>query len=177
MSVETPVHPGWRAAFAALAIVLAVVVELAVLTRLSLPGATPDLVTVTVVSLALAAGPAFGALSGFAAGLALDLAPPGDTQAGRWVLVLALIGYGAGLARRDADRPGVVPLGLATAGAGAAAVLHAAVGAILGDPRVQWPVVGRLLPTVLLYALVLSPFVVPAVSAVARRLGPDADPT
>ena len=40
-------------------------------------------------------------LVGFAAGLALDLAPPADHLAGRWALALVVVGYVAGRARRD----------------------------------------------------------------------------
>ncbi|MDP9417074.1 MAG: rod shape-determining protein MreD, partial [Actinomycetota bacterium] len=107
------------------------------------------------------------------AGLALDLAPPADTTVGRWALVLSLVGYAAGLVRADPERSVVVPLLVATGAATAAMLLFAGVGALLGDPRVRWPLVADLLPTAVLYALVLSPFVVPGVLAIARRLGPD----
>ena len=51
-----------------LAVLFAVIVEVTLLSRLGLPGATPDLVVVTVVALALAMGPTQGAAAGFVAG-------------------------------------------------------------------------------------------------------------
>lgn len=57
-------------------IVLAVMVQLTLLSRLGLPGATPDLVVVSVVALALAYGPVAGAVVGFVAGLVLGFTPP-----------------------------------------------------------------------------------------------------
>ncbi|MCX8526745.1 MAG: hypothetical protein ORN20_01230, partial [Candidatus Nanopelagicales bacterium] len=48
---------------------IAVIVQVTLLTRLGLPGATPDLVVVTVVALALALGRLPGAIAGFGAGV------------------------------------------------------------------------------------------------------------
>jgi len=82
-------------------VVVALVVQVSVLARLQLPGAVPDLVLLTVVGLALVYGPVSGSLIGFGAGLLADLAPPADHAAGRYALVLCVIGYLAGLARPD----------------------------------------------------------------------------
>ena len=43
----------------------AVVIQVTLLSRLGLPGATPDIVVVTVVAIALATGPVQGAVAGF----------------------------------------------------------------------------------------------------------------
>jgi rod shape-determining protein MreD len=166
--------PASRAALTAALVVVALTVQVTFLTRLSLPGATPDLVLVTVVALALAHGPALGVLAGFGAGLAVDLVPPADHEVGRWALVLALLGYLAGLGAPTARRSAVLPVVVAGSAAAASVLLYAAVGWLIDDPQVTWPAVSGLLPTAALYAVVLSPFVVSGVLALAHRLEPDA---
>jgi len=165
--------PAGRVLFAALLLVVALAVQLAVLARLPLPGATPDLVLLAVVSLALANGPGFGLVSGFAAGLATDLVPPADHAVGRWALVLTLVGYFAGLARGETRRSAFVPLFVVALSAAASVLLYAGLGALVDDPHVTWPAVSEILPTAVLYCVVLSAFVVPAVLRLADRFEPD----
>lgn len=165
--------PGRRVLLAVALVVVAAALQVTVLARLPLPGATPDLLLLVVVGLALAYGPGFGLAAGFGAGLAADLAPPADHEVGRWALVLTLIGYLAGMARDESRRSAFVPL-VVVAVAGAASVLmYAGLGALMDDPNVTWPAVRDLLPTAVVYDVVLSAFVVPAVLAMARRAEPD----
>jgi len=92
--------PGLARVLLAAALVLAALaVQVAMLSRLPLPGATPDLVLLVVVALALAHGSTFGLMTGFLAGLATDLVPPAEHEVGRWAFVLTVLGYLAGLAR------------------------------------------------------------------------------
>lgn len=164
--------PG-RVLLAVALVVVAAALQVTMLARLPLPGATPDLLLLVVVGLALAYGPGFGLAAGFGAGLAADLAPPADHEVGRWALVLTLIGYLAGMARDESRRSAFVPL-VVVAVAGAASVLmYAGLGALMDDPNVTWPAVRGLLPTAVVYDVVLSAFVVPAVLAMARRAEPD----
>jgi rod shape-determining protein MreD len=165
--------PGVRALVAAVLVVAAVAVQVTMLARLPLPGATPDLVLVVVVALALAHGPDFGLMAGFGAGLVVDLAPPADHTVGRWALVLGLIGFAAGVAHMDARRSAFVPVVVVAGCAGLSVLLYSALGALMSDPHVTWVAVGELLPTAVVYAVVLSPFVVPAVLAAVRRAEPD----
>lgn len=65
-------------------VVVALVIQVSVLARLQLPGATPDLLLLVVLGLAFVYGPVSGALIGFGAGLLADLAPPADHAAGRY---------------------------------------------------------------------------------------------
>ena len=70
-----------RAALSVLLVAAAVVLQLTVVNRLTLPGGgAPDLVLLVVIALALCGGPAAGALTGFCAGLSLDLAPPASQR-------------------------------------------------------------------------------------------------
>jgi hypothetical protein len=51
--------------------------------------------------------------------------------------------------------------------------LYAGVGALLGDVRITGAALAQGLPSSVLYDVVLTPFVVPSVAAVSRRLEPD----
>ena len=85
-------------------IAVALVIQVSVLARLHLPGAVPDLLLLVVLGLALVYGHVGGALVGFAAGLLADLAPPADHAAGRYALVLCVIGYLAGLVKPESGQ-------------------------------------------------------------------------
>src|SRR5580698_7878080 len=92
-----------RGLIGAVVVAVAVVLQLAVADRITFPGGTgPDLVLLTVAALALATGPMAGAILGFCAGLALDVAPPAGHLVGQDALVFCLIGYVCGLV---ADAP------------------------------------------------------------------------
>ena len=83
-----------RAVLSAILLAAALVLQLTVVNRLPLPGGgAPDLVLLTVVALGLCGSPAAGAVTGFCAGLGLDLAPPGSYLIGEYALVFCLIGY------------------------------------------------------------------------------------
>ncbi|MFD8416023.1 rod shape-determining protein MreD [Streptomyces sp. NPDC059650] len=160
-----------RILLASTLILVALVVQVSVLGRLQLPGAVPDLVLLTVVALALVYGHVGGALIGFAAGLLADLAPPADHAAGRYALVLCVIGYAAGLVRPDSGRfrSAWGPLLTVVAAAIGSTLLYAGVGALVGDTAARHVGVTGLLFTATLYDLLLAPFAVPFVMALARR--------
>lgn len=162
-----------RVAFATVLVLLAALVQVTFLSRLGLPGATPDLVLVVVVALAFVRGPTAGAGIGFGAGLLVDLVPPADGPLGLTALLLSGAGYLAGRLAAGPDRSALAPL-LTVAGLAPAVVLaRALLLGLVGDPRVVWPEVPLLLVTQSLYAVLLAAFVIPFVSAVDRRLEPD----
>ncbi|MFG2513018.1 rod shape-determining protein MreD [Streptomyces sp. NPDC048584] len=152
-------------------IVVALVIQVSVLARLHLPGAVPDLLLLTVLGLALVYGHVGGALVGFAAGLLVDLAPPADHAAGRYALVLCVIGYLAGLVKPESGqvRSATGPMAVVVAAAVGSTLLYAGVGALVGDTAARHVGLSGLLFTAALYDLLLAPFVVPAVMALARR--------
>lgn len=127
-----------------------------------------------VVGLGLVFGPSGGCLTGFAAGLLADLAPPSDHAIGRYALVLCLIGYAAGLLRAEPGRPRsvLVPLLVVAGAAIVSTLLYAAVGALVGDTAARHVGLPSLMGTALLYDLLLAPFVVPAVMLLARWADP-----
>lgn len=155
---------------AVVVLVTALLLQVTVLSRLPLPGATPDLVLLVVVALGLADGSAYGAGCGFGVGLALDLVPPADHTVGMWAFVLTVVGYAAGYARPDAQRSAVVPVAVAAAAAAGSLLLYAALAAVASTASVDGGAVLRLLPTAVLYDVVLAPFVVSGVVALRRQL-------
>jgi rod shape-determining protein MreD len=148
-------------------VVAALVLQVAILARLPLPGAAPDLVLVVVAAVALAVGARSGAVTGFAAGLLVDLQT--DTAVGRVALAYVVVGFLAGLAGDRGDRS----LGASTvlvAGLSAVAVLvYGLEGALLGDARVTGASIGRSLASTVPYCGALAAVVVPPVGALLRR--------
>ncbi|MGX1670551.1 rod shape-determining protein MreD [Streptomyces sp. NPDC055400] len=152
-------------------VIVALVVQVCVLARLQLPGAVPDLVLLTVVGLALVYGHVGGAFVGFGAGLLSDFAPPADHAAGRYALVLCVVGYLVGLAKPDKGqlRSASGPMITVVAAAIGSTLLYAGVGALVGDTAARHVGIGSLLFTAALYDLLLAPFTVPLIIALARR--------
>ncbi len=151
----------------------ALVVQLTAVPWVPLPGATPDLVLLGVVALALRWGPGHGAAVGFGAGLALDLVPPGDGAVGQWALVLTVLGYLAGLAQVAVENSAFVPFPVVAAAAAGSTLMYAGTAGLIGDARVTWGALVELVPSAVVYDVALTPFVVSAVLAVARRVEPD----
>jgi rod shape-determining protein MreD len=159
-----------RSIFAAVLLGLAIVVQLTVLNGLRLPGGgEPDLVLVLVASLGIAGGPLRGLVTGFIAGLCLDLAPPGSAVLGEYALVFCLVGWASGKLSGLATRSALASL------ATLAAVIAAGEAAVAGlslafDPaQVSLSDVRHVLPYSVAYDLVILPFAVwLAVRAQAR---------
>ncbi|SHK98984.1 rod shape-determining protein MreD [Actinacidiphila paucisporea] len=164
-----------RIVLPAVLVVFAMVAQVSVLARLHLPGAVPDLLLLTVLGLAISYGHVAGCLIGFFAGLLADLAPPADHAVGRYALVLCVIGYVAGLFKPESGRlrtaagPMLVVIGAAIG----TTVLYAAVGSLVGDTAGAHVGLAKLVFTATVYDLLLAPFVVPLVMAMARRFDHD----
>ncbi|TXS55149.1 rod shape-determining protein MreD [Streptomyces sp. t39] len=153
-------------------VVVALVIQVTVLARLQLPGAVPDLMLLTVLGLAMVYGHVAGALIGFGAGLLADIAPPADHAAGRYALVLCVIGYLAGLIKPDNGqqlRSATGPMAVVVGAAIGSTLLYAGVGALVGDTAARHVGLGNLLFTAAVYDLILAPFTVPLIMWLARR--------
>ena len=165
-----------RLAVTAALVTLAVVLQASVLDAFAWDGVVPDLALLVVVGAALVRGGEFGMITGFAAGVVLDLAPPAEHLAGRWALALLVVGYVAGRVRQDA-RPGVPPspttvIATVAACSFVGSSIFALTGVVLQDPAVE---VGDLLRTItisLVCDVLLAPLVLPVVMAAFRRLEP-----
>jgi len=150
----------------------ALLAQATVVNRIPLPEGRPDLVVLVVIALALVGGPAYGAVLGFSAGVAADILPPADHTIGRLALAYAVVGYAAGLVEDAEERSVLTTMAVVAAGSAVAVIGFAGVGALLGDPRVTSAALRQSLVATVLYDVILAPFVVPAVSGVARRAEP-----
>jgi rod shape-determining protein MreD len=167
-----------RAVISLVVVAVTVVFQLTVVDRIAFPGgAGPDLVLLVVAALALAGGPMAGVLTGFLAGLALDVAPPGSHFVGQNALVFCLVGYLCGLLADDGSgdaeqgHTALFEIVVTAAGAICGEALQALLGVMLSDPRVTWPAITNVLPASVAYDVLLCPFVLYAVAAALRLAG------
>lgn len=152
---------------AATLLVVAVVLQVAVLALIEVGSGRPDLVLVSLVAIALLRGSLFGAVAGFWAGLVFDVATLGTL--GITSLVLTLAGYWSGrfgeaTSRSSSHAP---PIAVALATAGVAIVLgllHFMLGASIPA--------SELLGAVLLPSLALNLLLAIPVYRLLRRLFP-----
>jgi rod shape-determining protein MreD len=165
-----------RALVSVVVVAFTVVLQVTVVDRIAFPGgAGPNLVLLVVAALALAGGPMAGVLTGFLAGLALDVAPPGSHFVGQNALVFCLVGYACGLLAEETSdseqgHTALFEIVVTAAGAVLGEALLALLGVMLSDPRVTWPAIKHVLPVAVAYDVLLCPFVLYAVAA-ALRLG------
>jgi len=162
-----------RAAVAALAVCVAVVLQVSVFPHLAWDGIVPDLCLLVVVGAALARGPHFAAVLGFAAGVVLDLAPPADHLAGRWALALVLVGYVAGRVRQDARPNASTVVVTVAASSFVGTSVFALSGIFVGDTSLGIREILEVVAVSLLWDVLLTPLVLPPVMALFRRLEPD----
>jgi rod shape-determining protein MreD len=154
-------------AAAALAILVAVVLQAAVLSRLPLPGGQPNLVLVLVIAIGLAGGGSAGLAAGFGAGLLTDVLS--DHPVGVLALCFALAGFLAGLLDVDVRRSVLLSVVVVAVLTGAVYLTYLGVMGLLGQPVADG--VAGVIGTIA-YDVVLTPFVVPLVMAVTKRFAP-----
>ncbi|WP_310964218.1 rod shape-determining protein MreD [Nocardioides terrisoli] len=153
-------------------VLVAVVLQVAVLRYVSVDGVVPDLALLLVVAAGFVRGPHYAATLGFVAGLVLDLAPPADHVAGRWALALVVAGYLAGRVRLDA-RNSVPAALLAVAGCSfVASSIFALSGVVLGDDGLA---AGQMLQVIVIgvvWDVLVAAVLLPPMTALLRRLRP-----
>jgi len=171
-----------RTILAVASLAIALVVQLVVLNGLHLPGGgVPDLMLVLVAVLAATGSPVRGMVTGFVAGLAVDIAPPGSAVLGEYALTFCLVGWAAGKLSRVADQSALRAL----AGLAAVVVLGEALvaGISIGLDPAQFSLAHarQVLPSAVAYDLILLPFLLylglrARVWAEAGPLDSDLDP-
>ncbi len=166
-----------RKLIAALALLVALLVQLTIVNGLALPGAgTPDLVLLCVIAIGMTGGPSCGVIVGFGAGLALDLAPPASQLVGQYALVLCLVGYLCGRLRFTLRHSAALALIVAVVMAGFGEALSAALTLALDTPEVTWTTVTQVLPPTAAYDAVLGPLILLCSVRLAVALGMSFDP-
>ncbi|MDX6258002.1 MAG: hypothetical protein QOJ11_4336 [Frankiales bacterium] len=164
----------WKVALlAALSMFTALLLQRSALPLLGLPGAAPIPMVVLLAAFALVRGPFAGCLIGFFSGLAADLAPPTTHGAGREALLYCLIGYLCGKAAGEVDRTTLAPLAVVAVASAFAVVGNAALNVIFGVVHPSLSSLAHTVPAVVLYDVLLAPFIVPAVAVLVRRLDPE----
>lgn len=153
----------------ALAVAVALLLQLTVFPHLAWEGIVPNLCLLVVVAAALTRGPDFGAATGLAAGLLLDLAPPADHLAGRWALALVLVGWVVGRVRAESRTPTSVVLTVAVASFVGTSVF-ALTGVLLGEPVGSVPQMLAVVAVAVVWDVLLTPFVLPPLMAALERL-------
>jgi rod shape-determining protein MreD len=154
-----------------LLVAVAIVVDAGLSTMTSF---RPELLLLVVIAVALAAGPLSGALTGFGAGLLLDLAPYSVNLVGTGALAFTVIGYSAGVlsAAWTPDSRLLRFLRPSAFAAGATAVVGLVFGCctVLFDrARFDWTGVTELGWSSALPTILLAPVVVPGLVALSRR--------
>jgi rod shape-determining protein MreD len=159
---------------AGLAVSVALVLQLSVFSHLSWHGVVPNLVLLVVVGAALVRGAQFAMVLGFAGGVLLDLVPPADHVAGRWALALMLVGYVAGRVSQDTrfDAKPTALVVVATVGASSflGTSVFALSGVLLRDPPMVIPDLLQVIAVAVVWDVLLTPLVLPAVMAMFGRL-------
>jgi rod shape-determining protein MreD len=147
---------------------VAVVVQTAALSQLSLFGATPDIAPLVVVSVGLLAGSLAGALMGFGVGLLVDVALL--QTLGVSSLVYVLVGHFAGRVRETVRDPQATLLPLAVGGIGTLVALSvfSLLQFLLG---VETPVSLELLRQTISTTLINTLIALPVFALVRRILG------
>lgn len=161
-----------RTLLGVVSVVTALLLQITVMERLPLPGAAPDLLLVLVLGFALAEGQLSGTVTGFCAGLLADCFA--SHEIGRLALAYALAGFVAGAFSDESERSAFLPFSVVALGALVSLGAFAFEGVLLGDDRITLPAVTRAALSTVPYCVVLTPFVVPLVTGLVRRL--DVDP-
>jgi rod shape-determining protein MreD len=161
-----------RALVLALVLVLAVALQVTVFSYVSVDGVVPNLALLVVVAAALVRGPEFAAVLGFLGGLAIDLAPPADHVAGRWALALVVVGYLAGRVRHDAGTSALTAVLTVAACSFVGTSVYALSGMLLHDPAIPASEALGVIPVAVVYDVLLTPFVLPLLMRLFRRLQP-----
>lgn len=153
-----------RAAGIAAAVVVAALLQVALVPHLAWRGIGPDLTLLVVVAAALTWGAQSGLVMGFAAGAFLDLVPPSDHLVGRWALAFMVVGYLAGRVRAElpTDRPAVgTTLATVAACSFVGTSVFAFTGLLLGDSSLSVGEVLLVIAVGVIWDLALTPVVVP----------------
>jgi rod shape-determining protein MreD len=148
--------------------------QLTLLSRLGLPGSTPDLIVVSVVAISFAYGPGVGSAYGFAAGMALDFSPAMDGTIGLHALIFLVVGALAGPLVDTRDRSAPVVIAVVAVCAGAVPLTVAILETALGNERIDWGQVPLMVISGALYGVILAPAVLPPIGWLVKKLTPEA---
>lgn len=142
-------------------VLVTLVLQVCLFARFSYEGARPDLLVLLAVAAGFVGGPEKGATVGFAAGLAFDVVLA--TPFGLSALVYTLVGYSVGALGANVVRAAwwISPV-LVGVASGAAMVLYALVGVVLGQATLDGPPLTAIVAVVAALNAVLAPLAIRA---------------
>ncbi|MBD8868927.1 rod shape-determining protein MreD [Nocardioides donggukensis] len=161
-----------RGLVALLVVSAAVVLQVSLFPHVAWEGVVPNLALLVVVGAALVRGPETAAALGFLAGAMIDLAPPADHIAGRWALALVVVGYLAGRMRQEARPSATAVVATVAAASFVGSSVFALSGLLLRDPVLAVTDIVEVVLVAVVWDVLLTPFVLPPVMALFRRLEP-----
>ena len=144
---------------APLVVLTALIVHLALLSRLRVAGVMPDLMLLLGIAAGLTGGPSRGAAVGFASGMALDLFL--QTPLGLSALVFTLVGFAVGTVETGILRASWwIPVVTGLVASAAGEVLFALIGAMVGETQMVSGRLGVVVAVVAVANAILAPIVV-----------------
>jgi rod shape-determining protein MreD len=162
-----------RVVAVAVTMLVAVALQSTLLAQLTILGVIPQLVLVVLVSFAYVDGERVGIVTGFFAGLLVDLLSPQSIM-GLHALVYTMIGFLVGRLRQYMPGESVwVPLLTVAAATAIAEASYAVLSIIMGQTWVSFAVTARIISLVVLYNTLLTPLAFPIVRKVANRFRPE----
>jgi rod shape-determining protein MreD len=148
-------------------VLTALLLQTTVFADIRLLGARPELMYLLTIVFGLLEGPASGAATGFASGMAQDFLlnqPKGITA-----LTLTLLGYAIGMLRQYIVSPSpVLPVVLVTLGTFGGVVFYGVVSFLLGQLDTGWLYLFRVAALSALYNALLTPLVFPIMRRAAE---------
>ena len=162
-----------RAAAIAATLVLAITIQSTLLAQATLLGVIPQVDLVVFVSFAFVDGERVGIVTGFFAGLLIDLLLP-EAIVGLTALVYTLIGYAVGSFRQYTTGESVwTPVLVVAVASAVAEVGYALLAIMLGQPWVSVSDTAKVAGLVVLYNVLLTPFVYPFTRRISERFRPE----
>jgi rod shape-determining protein MreD len=148
-------------------IVTALLLQTTVFADVRLLGARPELMFLLTISFAILEGPASGAVTGFAGGMAQDFLL--DQPKGITALTLTLLGYTVGLLRQYIVSPSpVLPVLLVAGGTFVGEMFYGLVAFLLGQLDVTTLYLFRVAALSAVYNAILTPLVYPVLRRAAE---------
>jgi rod shape-determining protein MreD len=148
-------------------ILTALILQTTVFSDVNLLGASPELMYLLTICFAVLEGPASGAVTGFAGGMAQDFLL--DSPKGITALTLTLLGYAVGMARQYIVSPSpVLPVFLVAVGTFGGVVFHGIVSFLLGQLGIGWLYLFRVALLSAVYNAILTPLLFPLLRRAAE---------
>ena len=156
-----------RTVLVTIVVVTALLLQTTVFADVRLFGARPELMFLLAIVFGVLEGPASGAITGFAGGMAQDFflnQPKGITA-----LTLVLVGYSIGMLRQYIVSPSpVLPVFLVAGGTFAGVLFYGIVTFLLGQLDTSWVYLMKVAALSAIYNAVLTPLVFPLLRRAAE---------